>query len=242
MSATAKSKQNNFSEAVLNWFHVYGRKNLPWQQDPNPYRVWISEIMLQQTQVSTVIPYFEKFMQRFPDIEELALADIDQVLHYWTGLGYYARARNLHKTARLIHTQFKGIFPTSIEALTELPGIGRSTAGAIIALASNSRATILDGNVKRVLCRYNCIEGWAQQRQTLNELWSLAERLTPATDCRAYTQAMMDLGATLCTRSKPQCSVCPLQDSCQAYLSNRTTEFPKKKKPKNSYRRNRRKC
>lgn len=188
--------------------------------------------MLQQTQVTTVIPYYERFMQSFPDIKKLALADTDKVLHHWTGLGYYARARNLHKTAQLIHHQYKGVFPTSIDELIELPGIGRSTAGAIIALASNKRAAILDGNVKRVLCRYHCIEGWPQQGQALQELWKLAEQLTPDTDCRDYTQAMMDLGATICTRSKPQCSACPLQLDCQAYLSKRTAEFPNKKPKK----------
>tara|TARA_R110000824_G_scaffold336_9_gene2258 strand:- start:53379 stop:54452 length:1074 start_codon:yes stop_codon:yes gene_type:complete len=232
MSTSTKARQNPFSEAVLNWFQVHGRKNLPWQQNPNPYRVWISEIMLQQTQVSTVIPYYEKFMLSFPDIKQLALAESDKVLHHWTGLGYYARARNLHKTARLIHHEHNGVFPSSFEGLIELPGIGRSTAGAIIALAGNKRAAILDGNVKRVLCRYHCIEGWPQQGQTLEKLWALAEQLTPPNDCRDYTQAMMDLGATLCTRTKPQCSACPLQLTCQAYLSNRMAEFPNKKTKK----------
>ena len=226
------SKQANFSTAVLNWFQGYGRKNLPWQFNPNPYRVWISEIMLQQTQVATVIPYYKKFMQSFPEIKKLALANEDSVLHHWTGLGYYARARNLHKTAKLIYLQRQGVFPTVLEELVDLPGIGRSTAGAILALASNQYAVILDGNVKRVLSRYHCVKGWSGQSSTQKKLWRLAERHTPTKNCRSYTQAMMDLGATLCTRTKPSCLVCPLQLSCEAHLSQRTIEFPYKKPSK----------
>ena len=221
-----------FTEAVLNWFQQHGRKNLPWQEDPNPYRVWVSEIMLQQTQVVTVIPYYEKFMRSFPTIKKLALADEDKVLHHWTGLGYYARARNLHKAAKIIHYEKQGIFPDSVERLIELPGIGKSTAGAILALANNQYATILDGNVKRVLSRYHCVEGWAEQSSTLKQLWQLAEKYTPDNNCRSYTQAMMDLGATVCTRSKPACSSCPLQQNCQAYLEQRTQDFPGKKPKK----------
>lgn len=229
MPINAKSKHAYFSQAVLNWYQSHGRKNLPWQRKPSAYRVWVSEIMLQQTQVSTVIPYYENFMRSFPNIEGLALADEDKVLHHWTGLGYYARARNLHKTAKIIHQKNQGVFPNTIEELIELPGIGRSTAGAILALAEDRYAVILDGNVKRVLCRYHCVKGWPDQSDTQRQLWELAERHTPKNNCRPYTQAMMDLGATLCTRTKPSCSVCPLQQSCEAFLTQQTTEFPQKK-------------
>ncbi|PCJ43722.1 MAG: A/G-specific adenine glycosylase [SAR86 cluster bacterium] len=229
MPLSNNSKQVNFSEAVLNWFQDHGRKNLPWQLNPNPYRVWVSEIMLQQTQVATVIPYYENFMQSFPEVKKLALADEDKVLHHWTGLGYYARARNLHKTAKLIYDKSQGVFPDTLEELVDLPGIGRSTAGAILALADDKHAVILDGNVKRVLCRYHCVEGWSGQSSTQKQLWELATKHTPVNNCRSYTQAMMDLGATLCTRSKPSCSTCPLQHACQAHLSQRTSEFPHKK-------------
>jgi len=223
------NKQQHFSTAVLDWFNQNGRKHLPWQQDPSPYLVWVSEIMLQQTQVATVIPYYERFIRRFTDVSVLAQASQDEVLHYWTGLGYYARARNLHKTAKIIDEQYQGQFPETVEALGELPGIGRSTAGAIVALAFNKRAVILDGNVKRVLCRYHCIEGWPDQSQTQKQLWQIAEQYTPEKDFRSYTQAMMDLGATVCTRSSPRCSECPLQDSCEAFLSSRCDQFPQRK-------------
>lgn len=229
MSAKQQAADQNFSPAVLDWFAVHGRKHLPWQQNPTPYRVWVSEIMLQQTQVSTVIPYYERFMQRFADVAALAQAHEDEVLHYWTGLGYYARARNLHKTAKVVHEQHQNVFPDKVDALSELPGIGRSTAGAIVALATGRRAVILDGNVKRVLCRYHCIEGWPEQSSTLKQLWELAERYTPQNHCREYAQAMMDLGATICTRSKPLCPQCPLQDKCQAKLTDRCADFPQRK-------------
>ncbi len=218
-----------FSATVLDWFREHGRKQLPWQQNPTPYRVWVSEIMLQQTQVATVIPYYERFMQRFPQLSDLARADEDQVLHYWTGLGYYARARNLHKTAKIIQQDYQGKFPASVSELEKLPGIGRSTAGAIVSLAYNKRAVILDGNVKRVLCRYHAVEGWPEQAQTLKQLWQIAEQYTPASDCRHYTQAMMDLGATVCSRSKPDCEHCPLHLNCLAYQSERCDEFPRRK-------------
>lgn len=188
--------------------------------------------MLQQTQVNTVIPYYERFMQSFPTLEKLAQAKEDKVLHHWTGLGYYARARNLHKAAKIINSELNNELPTSVEALCELPGIGRSTAGAIIALASKKRAVILDGNVKRVLCRYHCIEGWPDSSNTNKQLWIIAEQYTPTKSCAEYTQAIMDLGATLCTRSKPACPICPLSKNCQAHKENRTTEFPNKKPKK----------
>jgi len=232
MPITDNSKHINFSQAVLNWFKHHGRKNLPWQLKPNAYRVWVSEIMLQQTQVATVIPYYENFMRSFPNIKQLALADEDKVLHHWTGLGYYARARNLHKTAKIIHHDHQGVLPGTIDELVELPGIGRSTAGAIMALADDKYAVILDGNVKRVLCRYHCVKGWPGQSDTQKKLWELAERHTPKRNCRSYTQAMMDLGATLCTRTKPSCLVCPLQEGCEAYTTQQTTVFPHKKAKK----------
>ncbi len=229
MSKNSSPNHHNFSQSVLAWFEQSGRKNLPWQQNRTPYRVWISEIMLQQTQVTTVIPYFEKFMDSFPDVQSLASAEEDLVLHHWTGLGYYARARNLHKTAKIVSNVFSNIFPSSVDELELLPGIGRSTAGAIISLASNDRAVILDGNVKRVLCRYHCVEGWPDQTQTRKQLWQIAEQYTPKNNCRSYSQAMMDLGATICTRSKPLCSECPLKNNCEAHLSQCTEEFPHKK-------------
>jgi A/G-specific adenine glycosylase len=225
----------SFADAVLGWYHKHGRKDLPWQQQINPYRVWVSEIMLQQTQVSTVIPYFERFMQRFPDVQALAAATQDEVLHLWTGLGYYARGRNLHACAQAVVRDFNGEFPRSVEALSELPGIGRSTAAAIASISMNINAPILDGNVKRVLTRFFAIEGWPGETKVQNQLWTLAEELTPQHSSREYTQAMMDLGATLCTRSKPACGICPLQPQCEGLQTGKPTQFPnskpKKEKP-----------
>lgn len=218
-----------FSERVLHWHQQHGRKHLPWQRNITPYRVWVSEIMLQQTQVATVIPYFERFMQRFPSINELADADIDDVLHLWTGLGYYARGRNLHACAKLIVNQYGGEFPRSVEALSQLPGIGRSTAGAIASISMGLAASILDGNVKRVLTRYFAIEGWPSSGQVEKQLWVIAEQLTPQKNTATYTQAMMDLGATLCTRSKPNCAICPLQKDCQGFATGNPTQFPHSK-------------
>ncbi len=223
---------NNFSQSVLRWFDKHGRKHLPWQQDITPYRVWLSEIMLQQTQVTTVIPYFERFTKKFPDVRSLAAAPIDEVLHLWTGLGYYARARNLHKCAQTIVNQYGGEFPDSVEALSELTGIGRSTAGAIVSIAFQKRAAILDGNVKRVLARYHAVEGWPGQTDTLNQLWEIAETYTPKKRSNHYTQAMMDMGATLCTRSKPKCDLCPLQEGCVAFALGKQNAYPGKKPKK----------
>lgn len=216
----------DFSAAVLNWFDQHGRKNLPWQQEKSAYNTWVSEIMLQQTQVTTVIPYYKRFMERFPSIVDLAEAPIDEVLHLWTGLGYYARARNLHKAAQQVATEFGGIFPTAPEQLESLPGVGRSTAGAIASIAGGRRAAILDGNVKRVLARFAAIEGWSGSTGVQKQLWALAETLTPYERFGDYTQAMMDLGATLCTRSKPKCERCPLAQQCQALAQNRVKELP----------------
>lgn len=211
---------------LLRWWDRHGRKDLPWQQRPTPYRVWVSEIMLQQTQVATVIPYYQRFMTRFPSVARLAAAPEDVVLHYWSGLGYYARARNLHKAARLIVAHHQGEFPSTIEAVMGLPGIGRSTAGAILALAKGQAHPILDGNVKRVLTRFHAIAGWPGSKEIENHLWQLSARHTPPRRTAHYTQAIMDLGATLCTRRRPACPHCPLQDDCLAFKQNRVGEFP----------------
>ncbi len=218
-----------FHQRILDWFDAHGRKDLPWQRDTSPYRVWVSEIMLQQTQVKTVIPYFERFMTAFPDVQTLAHAPEDEVLHRWTGLGYYARARNLHKAARLVANELRGQFPDTLKGLCELPGVGRSTAGAILSIAFEQRASILDGNVKRVLARYHRVEGWPAQSAVHQRLWDIAEHYTPTTRCADYTQAMMDLGATLCTRSKPACGSCPLATDCQALAHGDQRNYPGKK-------------
>lgn len=222
----------DFSQRVLHWFDDHGRHDLPWQQDITPYRVWVSEIMLQQTQVATVIPYYQRFMERFPSVGDLAAADSDSVLHLWTGLGYYARARNLHKAAQQVVEEHHGEFPRGVDALCELPGIGRSTAGAIAAIAMNEKAAILDGNVKRVLTRYKAIPGWPEQNKVKNELWLIAEALLPKKRIADYTQAMMDLGATLCTRSKPLCAACPLNSDCKALNQDSIKNYPGKKPKK----------
>jgi len=222
----------DFANKLLAWFDQSGRKDLPWQQDKTPYRVWVSEIMLQQTQVSSVIEYYQRFMTRFPTLESLANADEDRVLELWAGLGYYARARNLHKTANIIHQDLRGEFPNTLDSITELPGIGRSTAGAILSIAFKQQATILDGNVKRVLSRFKAIMTWPGERKTENQLWALAEQLTPSTRTGDYTQAIMDLGATLCTRSKPGCERCPMSNDCQAFKLDIQKDLPKSKPKK----------
>lgn len=231
INISTKSAQS-FHQRVLAWFHQKGRKHLPWQENKTPYRVWISEIMLQQTQVATVIPYYQKFMQSFPSITALANADEDTVLHHWTGLGYYARARNLHKAAKIITEEYQGEFPEDIEQVIALPGIGRSTAGAILSISKQQRHPILDGNVKRVLSRFYTVEGHNGQTKFEKTLWPIAEKLTPAEDVASYTQAMMDLGATCCTRSKPDCTNCPVQTSCLAFAGDLQSEFPNKKPKK----------
>ncbi len=218
-----------FAARLLDWYALHGRRNLPWQQDISAYRVWVSEIMLQQTQVATVIPYFTRFMQSFPDLISLAKAPDDDVLHHWSGLGYYARARNLHKAARIVCDEYGGEFPLSIDEVMALPGIGRSTAGAILALSHRQRHPILDGNVKRVLARYHAIDGWPGNTAVARALWEKAEQHTPDKQVDAYTQAIMDLGATLCTRSKPDCASCPLQADCTAHQQGRETDFPGRK-------------
>jgi len=217
---------NTFSRLLLNWFDQHGRHTLPWQIDRSPYRVWVSEIMLQQTQVATVIPYFERFMQRFADIQQLARAELDEVLHLWTGLGYYARARNLHKAAGIITEHYNGQFPEQFDDVLGLPGIGRSTAGAILAQSLEQRHTILDGNVKRVLTRLHAIAGWPGQKHVEQQLWQLADQYTPGSRLADYSQAIMDLGATLCTRSKPRCGDCPVSSLCQARQQDIVNQFP----------------
>lgn len=217
---------------VLAWFDSHGRKNLPWQHAISPYRVWVSEIMLQQTQVQTVIPYYERFMRELPSVQDLAAASPDHVMHLWTGLGYYSRARNLQRTAQIVCEQYGGEFPGNVEQLSEFPGIGRSTAGAIASIAFGKRAAILDGNVKRVLARFHAVTGYPGETAVHKTLWDFAEAHTPHKRIEDYTQAMMDLGATLCTRSKPACGVCPLEDDCSAHQSGRTGEFPGKKPKK----------
>ncbi len=221
-----------FGQYVLSWFDENGRKDLPWQRDRDAYKIWVSEIMLQQTRVETVIPYYEKFMQRFPDVKKLAASNIDEVLHQWTGLGYYARARNLHKAAQQICELHDGKFPIDIEQVIALPGIGRSSAAAILALSFNQPHAILDGNVKRVLTRYFALEGWPGTREIEQQLWQHAESLLPSESFAEYTQAMMDLGATLCTRSKPRCSICPVQINCAALAQQRQNELPTPKPAK----------
>ncbi|GHE22127.1 A/G-specific adenine glycosylase [Halomonas urumqiensis] len=222
----------DFQQRLLGWFDKHGRHDLPWQRDRTPYRVWVSEIMLQQTQVTTVIPYFERFMARFPDVGSLASAQQDEVLHLWTGLGYYARGRNLHKAAQVIVDKHGGELPQTLEALAELPGIGRSTAGAIIAQSRGQRAVILDGNVKRSLSRLHAVPGWPGRPAVERTLWALAEHFTPQERLADYTQAMMDFGATLCRRGAPDCPSCPFNDVCVAHARGETRRFPESKPKK----------
>lgn len=221
-----------FSARLLDWYERDGRKHLPWQQDKSPYRVWISEIMLQQTQVTTVIPYYQRFMARFPDVASLAAAPIDEVLHHWSGLGYYARARNLHKAAQQICRDHGGHFPTDFAQVAELPGIGRSTAGAILSLALGQPHAILDGNVKRVLTRYLAQPGWPGSKEVENRLWREAQALTPQEGVERYNQAIMDLGASLCSRSKPQCQLCPMVADCRGHAEGNPTRYPERKPKK----------
>lgn len=216
----------DFSRRLIDWQKQHGRHDLPWQNTTDPYAIWVSEIMLQQTQVAAVVAYYQKFMQRFPDIATLANATQDEVLQYWSGLGYYSRARNLHNAAQAIVDEHLGMFPSDFAMIQTLPGIGRSTAAAIASFAFDQVQTILDGNVKRVLARHFAIEGWPGAPKAEKTLWVLAESLLPKTDMVAYTQGLMDLGATLCTRSKPQCTRCPLTNSCLALKHDRVHQLP----------------
>jgi len=215
----------DFASTLIAWQRRHGRKGLPWQGTRDPYRIWLSEVMLQQTQVATVIPYYERFLSRFPDVQALAAADEDEVLRLWSGLGYYARGRNLHVAARKVVSAYAGRFPDSIEEIAELPGIGRSTAAAIAAFAFGRRTAILDGNVKRVLARCYGIEGWPGEREVETKLWRLAERLLPRNNIGVYTQALMDLGATVCIK-KPRCDACPVRRRCVARRDDRAHELP----------------
>ena len=216
----------DFARLLLDWFDRHGRHDLPWQHPRTPYRVWIAEIMLQQTQVATVIPYFRRFMARFPDVASLAAADSDEVLQHWSGLGYYARARNLHAAARRIVAQHGGVFPEQFEALLALPGIGRSTAGAILAQACGQRHAILDGNVKRLLARLHAIDGWPGQKAVADRLWALSEECLPRQRLADYTQAIMDFGATCCRRSRPRCDDCPFAGRCAARAQGDPAAYP----------------
>ena len=221
-----------FAQSVLTWYAKFGRKNLPWQQHKTLYGVWLSEVMLQQTQVATVIPYFERFIKTFPNVTALADAPLDEVLHLWTGLGYYARARNLHKAAQVMRDYHGGKFPTDFEQVLALPGVGRSTAGAILSSCLNAPYAILDGNVKRVLARYFAVSGWPGEKKTEDRLWQLTGAVTPNDQVADFNQAMMDLGALVCTRSKPKCSLCPLQLTCRANAEQNWQAYPGKKPKK----------
>mgnify|MGYP001598680610 CR=1 FL=1 len=215
----------SFASRLVVWQRKHGRHDLPWQ-GADVYRVWLSEVMLQQTQVGTVIPYFQRFVAAFPNIELLAAATQEHVLSHWSGLGYYARGRNLHRAAQIIVRENQGVFPQQFEQIQKLPGVGRSTAAAICALAYHEGRAILDGNVKRLLSRFCGIEGWPGDNKVQEQLWQLAEKLMPQTDIAIYTQSLMDLGATLCTRSRPKCVLCPVQSDCSALQTDRVTELP----------------
>lgn len=224
--------QAHFAQQLLLWFDDHGRYHLPWQQNRNGYRVWVSEIMLQQTQVATVIPYFERFMQRFPSVEALAQAEQDDVLSLWTGLGYYSRARNLHASAISICEQHQGQMPSDLGSLIALKGIGRSTAGAIMSQAFDQPGVILDGNVKRLLTRLHGIEGWPGLSHIEKQLWQLATELTPTQRNADYSQAIMDLGATVCKPKQPLCVTCPMQSTCQALANDTVAQIPTPKPKK----------
>lgn len=222
-------RPDSFSARLIDWQHVHGRHGLPWQQQRNAYRVWLSEIMLQQTQVSTVLPYYQRFLERFPDVASLAAAPAEELMSYWSGLGYYTRARNLHKCAQRVVAEYQGQFPDDPARLQDLPGIGRSMAAAIAGFAFGRRAAILDGNVKRVFCRVFGISGYPGSKPVEDQLWQLAEALLPEQDIASYTQGLMDLGATVCTRSRPACQRCPMQSRCVAQARGLTAELPERK-------------
>ncbi|WP_290637877.1 A/G-specific adenine glycosylase [Aquisalimonas sp.] len=226
------AEAERFQAQLLAWYDHNGRHALPWKQPATPYRVWVSEIMLQQTQVSVVTPYFERFMERFPDVAALAAAPLDDVLAHWAGLGYYARARNLHGAAQRIVDDYGGAMPERIEEWEALPGVGRSTAGAILSLSMGQRHAILDGNVKRVLARYGAVPGWPGRTAVARELWAVAETLTPEARCADYNQAMMDLGATVCTRRNPACLLCPVSQGCRARAQGEEEAYPEPKPSK----------
>ena len=227
----------SFSARLIAWQEQHGRHDLPWQNTTDPYRIWVSEIMLQQTQVTAVIPFYQRFMARFPAIPALALAPVDEVMAHWSGLGYYARARNMHKTAQSLIAQNLAQLPTCPIELEKLPGIGRSTAAAIAAFSSGHRAAILDGNVKRVLARHFAIQGFPGAKAIENKMWVLAESLLPESKIQAYTQGLMDLGATLCTRTRPKCVLCPLQETCEALRLGMIEKYPEPRPSKPRFER-----
>ena len=217
---------NTFSKNLISWHKIHGRKNLPWQKKINPYRVWISEVMLQQTQVKTVLPYYKNFMKKYPDIKSLSHSDLDEILESWTGLGYYRRARNLYETSQILKNRYKYKFPESYEEILELPGIGKSTAGAILSIAYNKKYPILDGNVKRVIKRYFAIQG---KEDIEKNLWSISQSLLPNKDNNIYTQSIMDLGAMICIKNSPICKICPINKNCKSHKLNLTSVIPNKK-------------
>ena len=237
-SARRPPDSMDIAPRLLAWFDEHGRHDLPWQRERTPYTVWVSEVMLQQTQVTTVVPFYLRFIARFPTVETLATAPLDEVLKHWSGLGYYARARNLWSAARAVVERHGGRVPETFDDLHALPGIGRSTAGAILAQACGARFPILDGNVKRVLARHHAVAGWPGEREAQEELWALAERHTPHERVADYTQAIIDLGATLCTRARPACTVCPLAESCIACRAGTQAKYPaprpKRSRPRRS--------
>lgn len=226
ITASPAAGPQDFAARLIDWQRAHGRHDLPWQGGHDAYRIWLSEIMLQQTQVDTVIPYYARFLERFPTLADLAAAPVEDVMALWSGLGYYARARNLHRAAVEVAARHGGRFPPSAAAIAELPGIGRSTAAAIAAFAHGERAAILDGNVKRVLCRAFGIDGFPGEKAVENRLWALAESLLPAAEVGRYIQAQMDLGATVCTRGKPACARCPFAADCVALATGRVGELP----------------
>lgn len=230
--ASPVPKDPGFANALIAWQKQHGRHQLPWQQTRDAYRIWLSEIMLQQTQVATVIPYYARFLERFPDVAALATAPVEEVMAHWSGLGYYTRARNLHCCAQQIVEHHAGKFPPDPDTLASLPGIGKSTAAAIAAFAYGARAAIMDGNVKRVFCRVFGVEGFPGQAAVEKHLWQRAGALLPSRDIEAYTQGLMDLGATVCTRTRPACERCPMRARCIAHAAGRTAELPARKPKK----------
>ncbi|WMY95199.1 MAG: A/G-specific adenine glycosylase [Arsenophonus sp.] len=227
-----------FSDAIFKWYHQFGRKTLPWQQKKSIYHIWLSEVMLQQTQVSTVIPYFKKFINYIPDIYSLANASQDEILSLWSGLGYYSRALNLHKAAKKILIKYNGNFPCKFEEVISLPGIGRSTAGAILSLSQNQNFPILDCNVKRILTRYYGITGWPGKKNIEHKLWNIISMITPKYDNQYFNQGMMDLGSMICIRNKPRCFICPIKEGCYAFKNNCWKNFPSKKNKKDIFKKN----
>ena len=230
--AAAPRSSATFATRVIAWQRQHGRHDLPWQNTRDAYRIWVSEIMLQQTQVAAVISYYARFLERFPHVAALAEAPQDEVMRYWAGLGYYSRARNLHRAAQIIMAEWGGALPHEPDQLVTLPGIGRSTAAAIAVFAFGARAAILDGNVKRVVARCFGVAGYPGEKKVEEALWERVSGLLPKTGTEAYTQGLMDLGATLCTRNKPDCGTCPLRETCVAHREGRTAELPHRKPKK----------